>query len=113
MLATRFICARKYEHRDHRGEIRQRRKRELRSGEMDHRGEIRQRSAAVSTPVRPTQELVDLAVKEGFYPDAESAAQGVHPMLVNLVRSELIRELPNGTFAPPTMSQAIKLRMVG
>ena len=59
------------------------------------------------------EELVDLAVKEGFYPDAESAAQGVHPILVNLVRSELIRELPDGTFAPPTMSQAIKLRMVG
>ena len=58
------------------------------------------------------EELVDLAVKEGFYPDAENAAQGVHPMLVQLVRSELIRELPNGTFAPPTMSQGI-LRMVG
>ena len=59
------------------------------------------------------EELVDLAVKEGFYPDAENAAQGVHPMLVQLVRSELIRELPNGTFAPPTMSQVSKLRMVG
>jgi hypothetical protein len=59
------------------------------------------------------EELVDLAVKEGLYPDAESAARGVHPILVNLARSELIRELPNGTFAPPTMSQAIKLRMVG
>jgi hypothetical protein len=59
------------------------------------------------------EELVDLALKEGFYPDAESAVQGVHPIFVNLVRSELIRELPNGTFAPPTMPQAIKLRMVG
>jgi hypothetical protein len=56
--------------------------------------------------------LVDLAVSEGFFPDAETAAQGVHPMLVTLLRSELIRELPNGTFAPPTMSQAIKLRRV-
>ncbi len=34
--------------------------------------------------------LVDLAVKEGFFPDAETAAQGVHPMLVTLLRSELI-----------------------
>jgi hypothetical protein len=58
------------------------------------------------------EELVDLAVKEGFFPDSESAVQGVHPMLVSLLRSELIRELPNGTFAPPTMSQAIKLRRV-
>jgi len=59
-----------------------------------------------------TEELVELAVKEGFFPDAESALQGVHPMLASLLRSELIRELPNGTFAPPTMSQAIKLRRV-
>jgi hypothetical protein len=52
--------------------------------------------------------LIDLALKEGFFPDTETAAQGVHPMLVSLLRSELIRELPNGTFAP----QAIKLRRV-
>jgi len=58
------------------------------------------------------EELADLAVKGGFFPDTETAAQGVHPMLVSLVRSELVRELPNGTFAPPTMSQAIKLRRV-
>jgi hypothetical protein len=58
------------------------------------------------------EELVDMAVKQGFFPDAETALQGVHPMVVNMLRSELIRELPNGTFAPPTMSQAIKLRRV-
>jgi hypothetical protein len=29
-----------------------------------------------------------------------------------LTRSELIRELPNGSFAPPTLSQTIKLRRV-
>lgn len=58
------------------------------------------------------QELVDLAVAEGFFPDAEHASQGVHPMLVNMLRSELIRELPDGTLAPPTLSQAIKLRRV-
>jgi len=58
------------------------------------------------------EEIVELAVKEGFFPDAESALQGVHPMLASLLRSELIRELPNGTYAPPTMSQAIKLRRV-
>jgi len=58
------------------------------------------------------KELVDLAVKEGFFPDAEHASQGVHPMLVNMLRSELIRELPDGTLAPPTLSQTIKLRRV-
>ena len=46
------------------------------------------------------QELIDMAVKEGFFSDAESATQGIHPMLISLVRSELIRELPNGAFAP-------------
>ena len=58
------------------------------------------------------EQLVDLAVREGFFPDAGSAVQAIHPMLVSLTRSELIRELPNGTFAPPTLSQAIKLRRV-
>ena len=58
------------------------------------------------------QELIDMAVKAGFFSEAESATQGIHPMLTSLVRSELIRELPNGAFAPPTMSQAIKLRRV-
>jgi hypothetical protein len=58
------------------------------------------------------QELLDLAVSEGFFPDAEHATQGVHPMVVNMLRSELIRELPDGTLAPPTLSQAIKLRRV-
>jgi len=58
------------------------------------------------------EELVELAVKEGFFPDAASALQGVHPMLVSLLQNELIRELESGTFAPPTLSQAIKLRRV-
>ena len=58
------------------------------------------------------QELIDMAVKAGFFCDAESATQGIHPMLTSLVRSELIRELPNGAFAPPAMSQANKLRRV-
>jgi hypothetical protein len=57
-------------------------------------------------------DLIDLAVKEGYFPDSEKALQGVHPMLVNMLRSEQIRELPNGTFAPPTLSQAMKLRRV-
>jgi len=59
------------------------------------------------------EDLIDMSVQEGFFPDAQAAKQGVHPMLTNMLRSELIRELPNGNFAPPTMSQAIKLRRVG
>jgi len=59
------------------------------------------------------QELIEMAVQEGFVSDAESATQGLHSMLTGLVRRELIRELPDGAFAPPTMSQAIKVRRVG
>ena len=57
-------------------------------------------------------ELIDMAVKEGFFPDAETAAQGVHPMLVTMLRSELIREASDGTYMPPTFSQTIKRRRV-
>jgi hypothetical protein len=58
------------------------------------------------------QELIDLAVREGFFSDQEQAVQGVHPMLVNLLRSELICELPDGSLAPPSLSQAFQLRRV-
>ena len=56
------------------------------------------------------QELIDMAIKEGFFPDAGTAVQGVHPMLVSMLRSELIREVSDGTYTPPTFSQTIKLR---
>ena len=56
------------------------------------------------------QELIDMAVSEGFFADADTAAQGVHPMLVSMLRSELIREVSDGTYMPPTFSQTIKLR---
>jgi hypothetical protein len=58
------------------------------------------------------EELIELAVKEGFFADKEQAVQGIHPMLGSLLRSELIRELSNGNYAPPTLSHAIKLRRV-
>ena len=56
------------------------------------------------------QELIDMSIKEGFFPDADTAAQGVHPMLVSMLRSELIRETSDGIYMPPTFSQTIKLR---
>jgi len=58
------------------------------------------------------EELIVTAIKEGFFPDADTAAQGVHPMLVSMLRSELIREASNGIYLPPTFSQTIKLRRV-
>jgi multidrug efflux pump subunit AcrA (membrane-fusion protein) len=71
------------------------------------------------------RELSEFAVQEGYFVDAEQALQGVHPMLVNLVRSEQIREVQNGVFASlndpgfgnaansdhsPSLTQVIKLR---
>jgi hypothetical protein len=58
------------------------------------------------------QELIDMAVKEGFFPDAETAAKGVHPMLVTMLKSELIREVSDETYMPPALSQVINLRRV-
>jgi hypothetical protein len=55
-------------------------------------------------------ELFDMAIKEGFFPDAETAAQGIYPMLATMLKSELIREVSDGTYMPPTFSQMIKLR---
>ena len=58
------------------------------------------------------EELIDMAVTEGFFPDPDTAAQGVHPMLDSMLRSELIREASDGIYMPPTFSQTIKLRQV-
>ena len=58
------------------------------------------------------QELIDMAVMEGFFPGPDTAAQGVHPMLVSMLRSELIRQTSDGIYMPPTFSQTIKLRRV-
>jgi len=40
--------------------------------------------------------------KEGFFSDADTAPQGMHPVLVSMLRSELIREVSDGTCLPPT-----------
>jgi hypothetical protein len=58
------------------------------------------------------QELIDMAIKEGFFPDADTAAQGVHPMLVSMLRSELIREAFDGIYVPRTFPQTIERRQV-
>jgi hypothetical protein len=57
-------------------------------------------------------ELRDLAAEEGFLSDAENGGRAVLAALASSVRDERIRRLPDGRFAPPTMSQAIALRRV-
>jgi hypothetical protein len=62
-------------------------------------------------------ELIGLTIKEGFFRNTEEALRGVHPMVVSMLRSEQIRELPNGNFAlplvshaPPAFSQVVRLK---
>jgi hypothetical protein len=56
-------------------------------------------------------DLRSLAVKEGYFADTESAARAMHATLMDILRSERIRQLPDGAFAPPTLTQAIRVRM--
>ena len=55
-------------------------------------------------------DIVDLASKEGYFSDAESADRGVHAALVSLHRNEHIRQLQDGAFAPATLAQTVRFR---
>jgi hypothetical protein len=58
----------------------------------------------------PRDDLRRLALQEGYFIDAETADRGVHATLVNIVKAGLIRQLPNGNFAPATVLDTIRLR---
>jgi len=51
-----------------------------------------------------------LAVQEGYFDDGELAERSVHAALVSVNKAGLIRQLPNGNFAPASMMDAIRLR---
>jgi hypothetical protein len=55
-------------------------------------------------------DLRRLAVQEGYFADGESAERGVHTTLINVVKAGLIRQLPNGNFAPATVLDTIRMR---
>ena len=55
-------------------------------------------------------DLRRLAVQEGYFNDADSAERGVHAALVSINKAGLIRQLPNGNFAPATVMDTIRLR---
>ena len=59
---------------------------------------------------RPRDDLRRLALQEGYFVDAETADRGVHATLINVVKAGLIRQLPNGNFAPATVLDTIRLR---
>jgi hypothetical protein len=56
------------------------------------------------------EDLRRLALQEGYFIDAETADRGVHATLINIVKAGLIRQLPNGNFAPATVLDTIRLR---
>jgi hypothetical protein len=55
-------------------------------------------------------DLRRLAVQEGYFADGDSAERGVHTTLINVVKAGLIRQLPNGNFAPATVLDTIRMR---
>jgi hypothetical protein len=55
-------------------------------------------------------DLRRLALQEGYFADADTADRGMHNTLLNVGRAGLIRQLPNGTFAPATVLDTIRLR---
>ena len=56
------------------------------------------------------EDLRVLAVKEGYFDDSEIAGRGAHATLVTIVKEGRIRQLPDGTFAPPTVMETLRLR---
>ena len=50
------------------------------------------------------------AMQEGYFAEADTADRGVHATLLNVVKAGLIRQLPNGNFAPATVLDTIRLR---
>jgi hypothetical protein len=55
-------------------------------------------------------ELCHLAVREGYFADGEIADRGVYVTLMNVAKAGFIRQQPNGTFAPATVMDTIRLR---
>jgi hypothetical protein len=55
-------------------------------------------------------ELCQLSVQEGYFAEGEIADRAVHVTLTNVAKAGFIRQLPNGTFAPATVMDTIRLR---
>jgi hypothetical protein len=56
--------------------------------------------------------LCNLAVKEGYFADVQSAAQSIDATLGEIVERKHVCTLPDGTFALPMLSPAVRLRLV-
>ena len=56
------------------------------------------------------EDLRRIAIQEGYFADGESAERGVTATLLNVAKAGLVRQLPNGNFAPATVLDTIRLR---
>lgn len=55
-------------------------------------------------------ELCGVAIREGYFAEGDNPDRTVHTTLMNVVKAGFIRQLPNGTFAPATVMDTIRLR---
>ena len=51
-----------------------------------------------------------LAVRAGYFQDAESATRSVHATLLGIIKGGRVRELPNGALAPASMIDTLRQR---
>ena len=56
------------------------------------------------------EDLSSVAAQEGYFPDTQHARPSVHATVIDLLRRQRIRQLPDGTLAPATVSQMIRLQ---
>jgi len=57
-----------------------------------------------------SEDLCRLAVHEGYFADGESAQQGVHALLIHVLKEGHLQQLPNARFALAMIADATKLR---
>ena len=57
-----------------------------------------------------SQDLCRFAVQEGYFTDSNSAQEGVHAMLMDVVKAGQIQQLPNAKFAPVLAVDMPRLR---
>jgi hypothetical protein len=86
-------------------------------------------SAQQSPPQKPQQRFADFLIRKlsevgamskddlrhlaeqgGYFAEAESARRGVHIALTQALKAGLVLELPNGSFAPSTLPDTMRLR---
>lgn len=55
-------------------------------------------------------DLCGVAIREGYFAEGDNPDRTVHMTLMNVVKAGFIRQMPNGTFAPASVMDTIRLR---